>query len=124
MGVGDLFDMHGRVVLVSGAGRGIGAASAVALADVGADVAIMARSEDQLESVAARIRGLGRRALVLTCDANDVDLVSADARRHGLELVLATGHDGHIGADVGQCQGAGGPDAAACTGDDRMPALE
>lgn len=86
MGIRDLFDMHGRVVLVSGAGRGIGAASAVALADLGADVAVMARSEDQLESVAARIRALGRRALVLTCDANDADQVSAAVERTVGEL--------------------------------------
>lgn len=86
MGVRDLFDMQGRVVLVSGAGRGIGAASAVALAEAGADVAVMARSEDQLESVASRIRTLGRRALVLKCDANEADEVSRAVERTVDEL--------------------------------------
>jgi 7-alpha-hydroxysteroid dehydrogenase len=62
----DLFSLRDRVALVSGAGRGIGAAIATALAEVGADVVIGARSADQLEAVAAKIRGLGRRAVVVT----------------------------------------------------------
>lgn len=76
MTVRELFDMQGRVAIVSGAGRGIGAASAIGLAETGADVAILARSQDQLESVATRIRNLGRRALVVRCDANEADDVA------------------------------------------------
>ena len=53
---------------MTGASRGIGAAIAVGLARSGADVAVVARSRPQLEQVADEIRGLGRRAAVITCD--------------------------------------------------------
>jgi len=81
MSILDLFKVDGKVAIVTGAGRGIGAASAIALAEAGADVAITARSEDQLEAVAATIRGLGRRAFVLPGDVNNLDFLQqfADA---------------------------------------------
>lgn len=86
MTVRDLFDMHGRVAIVSGAGRGIGAASALALAEAGADVAILARSMDQLEIVADSIRSLGCRAIAIRCDANEPDDVTAAVHRTMDEL--------------------------------------
>ncbi len=69
----DRFRLTDRVGIVTGAGRGIGAASAVALAEAGADVVIAARSEDQLAEVAARVEGAGRRAVVVVADLNDLD---------------------------------------------------
>ncbi len=86
MTVQKMFEMHGRVALVSGAGRGIGAASAVGLAEAGADVAVLARSIDQLETVAEKIRSLGRRAIAIRCDANDPDDVTAAVQRTVDEL--------------------------------------
>jgi len=65
MSVLQMFRVDGKVAFVNGAGRGIGAASALALAEAGADVAIRARTVSQLEEVAEGIRNLGRRALVL-----------------------------------------------------------
>ena len=50
------FRLDGRVAVVTGAGRGIGAATAVALAEAGADVVIAARSPDRLEATAAMLR--------------------------------------------------------------------
>ncbi len=77
MSVLDRYNMSGKVALLSGAGRGIGAASALALAEAGADIAVMARSVDQLENVAAQARVMGRRAIVVPCDANNAEDVSA-----------------------------------------------
>jgi 7-alpha-hydroxysteroid dehydrogenase len=67
------FKVTDKVAIVTGAGRGIGAASARVLAEAGADVVLTSRTAEQLEVVAADIRAMGRRALVLPCDANDLD---------------------------------------------------
>lgn len=72
--------MQDQVALVTGAGRGIGAACARAFAEVGADVAITARTAEQLDDVAAEVRSLGRRALVFPADANDVERLEAFAQ--------------------------------------------
>jgi 7-alpha-hydroxysteroid dehydrogenase len=69
----DRFRVTGRVAIVTGAGRGIGAATAVALAQAGADVVISARTEDQLHKVAKEIEAAGRRALVVPADLSDLD---------------------------------------------------
>ena len=71
----DRFRVDGKVAIVTGAGRGIGAASALALAEAGADVAITSRSADQLEEIATAIRGFGRRAFVLPGDVNKLEFL-------------------------------------------------
>lgn len=58
--------------MVTGAGKGIGRAIAVGLAEAGADVAVASRTQADLESVAAEITALGRRALPLATDATDM----------------------------------------------------
>ncbi|HEX4977880.1 MAG TPA: SDR family oxidoreductase, partial [Nocardioides sp.] len=73
----DRFRVDGQVAVVTGAGRGIGAATAVALAEAGADVVIAARHADQLEKVAARVEEAGRRAVVVAADLVDLDAVAA-----------------------------------------------
>ena len=73
----DRFRLTDRVAVVTGAGRGIGAATAVGLAEAGADVLISARTEEQLREVADRIEAAGRRAVVVTADLNDLDAVAA-----------------------------------------------
>jgi 7-alpha-hydroxysteroid dehydrogenase len=72
----DRFRMDGKVAVVTGAGRGIGAASAIGLAQAGADVVISARSADQLAQVAATIEGVGRRAVTVPADLSDLDAVA------------------------------------------------
>lgn len=62
------FDLGGKIALVTGAGRGIGLATALTLAGAGADIALAARSNDQLLSAAQAIRELGRRAVAFPAD--------------------------------------------------------
>lgn len=69
----DWFRVTDRVAVVTGAGRGIGAATAVALAEAGADLVLSARTEDQLREVAKQVEAAGRRALVVPADLNDLD---------------------------------------------------
>ena len=65
----------GRVALVTGSGRGIGAATARLLARQGAAVALAARTEDEVVSVSAEISSRGGRALPLVMDVADEDSV-------------------------------------------------
>jgi 7-alpha-hydroxysteroid dehydrogenase len=69
--IADRFRVTGRVAVITGAGRGIGAATAVALAQAGADVLISARTEDQLTAVAREVEAAGRRAVVVPADLGD-----------------------------------------------------
>lgn len=73
----DRFQLTDHVAVVTGAGRGIGAASAIALAEAGADVVVSSRTAGQLEEVAERIKAAGRRALVVPADLSDLDNVAA-----------------------------------------------
>lgn len=82
----DRFRLDGRVALLSGAGRGIGAASALALADAGADVVVLSRTAAQIDAVAEAARALGRRAIAIPTDATDPDAVSVAVDRTVEEL--------------------------------------
>ena len=70
--VASFFDLSGKIALITGAGRGIGRAVALALAGAGSDVALVARSEDQLESAAEEIQALGRRAVAFPADLTQI----------------------------------------------------
>jgi len=59
------------VAIVTGSGRGIGAATAIAYADAGADVVVSARTVSQLEETAEKVRARGRRAMIVPCDVLD-----------------------------------------------------
>jgi NAD(P)-dependent dehydrogenase (short-subunit alcohol dehydrogenase family) len=72
-----LFDLTGRVALVTGAGRGLGRSMAIALAAAGADIAGSARSEPELQSLKAEVESMGRRGAVVTADATDEASVEA-----------------------------------------------
>ncbi|HUF36815.1 MAG TPA: SDR family NAD(P)-dependent oxidoreductase [Gemmatimonadales bacterium] len=72
--------MAGRVAVVTGAGRGIGAATARALADAGLAVVLAARSRDQVERQAAGLAALGHRATPVVCDVTSEASVEALAR--------------------------------------------
>jgi len=69
----DDFQLHGRVALVTGGGRGIGKALAMGLGEAGADIALTARSEDQLRRAADEIvAAAGRRAVQFPADLTDL----------------------------------------------------
>jgi 7-alpha-hydroxysteroid dehydrogenase len=71
----DRFRVDGKVAVVTGAGRGLGAATAVALAEAGADVVISSRTPEDLEVVAKAIEGVGRRAVTVPADLSDTEAV-------------------------------------------------
>ncbi len=77
--------LRGRVALVAGASRGIGAATAEAFAAAGAAVVLGARDAAALESVASRIRSRGGQALAV-----GLDVTSADSVRHVVDQAVST----------------------------------
>lgn len=74
----DLFDLTGRVAVVTGSGQGIGRAIAWGLADAGCDVVINARRVDDLEATAAGVESRGRAALIVAGDIRDLSEELAD----------------------------------------------
>ena len=81
-----MFSLSGQIALVTGGSQGIGRATALALANQGADVAIMARSIEKCEAVAGEIRALGRRALPIQGDLARADQIKAAVEKVGAEL--------------------------------------
>jgi 7-alpha-hydroxysteroid dehydrogenase len=76
----DRFRLDDQVAVITGAGRGLGAAIAVAFAEAGADVVISSRTQSELDEVAEQVRGLGRRAHVIAADLSDTDATAALAQ--------------------------------------------
>jgi 2-deoxy-D-gluconate 3-dehydrogenase len=70
-----VFDLTGKSAFVTGASRGIGQAIAIALAEAGADVALVARSADGLADTAAAVTAVGRKAVVLPADVTSREAV-------------------------------------------------
>lgn len=99
--------MGNEIAFITGGGRGIGLAIAVALAQQGADIALVARSAEQLEDAAQEIRGHGVRAMCVSTDLTRVDdaarALDAAAEQLGPVTVLVNnaGGWGSVGGAVG-----------------------
>ena len=83
----DLFDMTGKVALITGGSRGLGRSMALGFAEHGADVVIASRSQESCDAAAAEVRALGRQALGYACHVGHWDelgaLVDAAYERFG-----------------------------------------
>lgn len=77
------WQLDGRRALVTGAGRGIGMAAAVALAQAGADVTLVARSQGETAAVAEALRASGHRATAVMLDVTDSRRVTEFVRDNG-----------------------------------------
>jgi 2-deoxy-D-gluconate 3-dehydrogenase len=84
--VRDRFSLEGRVALVTGAGRGIGRAIAVALGGAGAAVACAGRSPEQVQAVAALVNAAGGRARAVRMDVTRPDDIAAGVAEAGAAL--------------------------------------
>lgn len=71
-----MFNLRGRVVVITGASSGLGAQMAKGYAEHGADLVIMARRMEKLEKVAEEIRAMGVRCLPVKCDVTNTDEVN------------------------------------------------
>src|SRR5439155_26882323 len=74
-------ELAGRLALVTGGGRGIGRGVALALASEGADVAVAARSADDLEETVSAVRAAGRPGEAIACDVSERPNVDAMVAR-------------------------------------------
>lgn len=86
----DAFRLDGQVAVVTGAGKGIGRGIALCLAEAGADVVVASRTQADLDSLAAEIEKLGRRAAPVAVDVTNVEqlslLVGAAQELGGLDV--------------------------------------
>lgn len=93
MPITDHFLVTDRVAIVTGAGRGIGRATALALAEAGADLVVSARTAQDLDAVADAAGHFGRRVVAVVADANDLDTLPLLVERaidelDGLDIVV------------------------------------
>jgi len=88
-----LFDLTGKIALVTGAGRGVGRTVALALAAAGADMVACARTTPEIEALCTEVRSLGRRAEAIvtdvTSEASCEHLISTTVNRlGGLDILV------------------------------------
>jgi NAD(P)-dependent dehydrogenase (short-subunit alcohol dehydrogenase family) len=97
----ELFDLTGRVAVVSGAAQGMGQASALALAQHGAAVVLVDRNQTGAEATAEQVRSLGRRAVVSDTNVSDPDAIAelfrrVDAEFGRVDFLGNIAGDGHL----------------------------
>ena len=80
------FSLAGQVAVVTGGGGGLGSAGALALAECGADIALIARNRAKLDDAARAVESAGRRAIVIEADVTDAAGMVAAAQQVEAEL--------------------------------------
>lgn len=96
-----MFDLTGRVAVVSGAAQGLGRATAIAVAEHGADVCLVDRNEAGMGETAAVIESLGRRAVASCCNVSDPEAIAqlfelVDAEFGRVDFLGNIAGDGHL----------------------------
>jgi len=86
MNTKELFDLRGKVAIITGGGSGLGRQMASALAEMGADIALCARNAERCAQTAVELSALGVRALGFRCDVTSADDVRAMVERTKAEL--------------------------------------
>ena len=94
------FRLDGRGAFITGAGRGIGRAAAVALADAGAEVTLVARSGNEIEAVAKDIRHRGGRAHALPLDVTKTAQVAEVVASRGPFQILFNNAGANLPAEL------------------------
>ena len=99
-----MFDLTGKVAVVTGAGRGIGKAIALGLADAGADVGMISRTMSELEEIAETVKAAGHRAEPVSADLSDIhripDVVNEIEHRLGGIDILVNNAGTNIPTDL------------------------
>jgi 7-alpha-hydroxysteroid dehydrogenase len=94
----DRFSLKDKVAIVTGSGRGIGEGAALAFAEMGAHVVCAARTREQIEATAEKVRGFGGSALAVPCDVTDraqiENLVEQTAKEFGKIDILVNNAGG------------------------------
>src|SRR5690554_5379379 len=98
----NIFDMTGKVAVVTGASSGLGVQMAKAFALQGADLAIMARRKEKLEKVAEDIRSLGVRCIPVQCDITDTEAIKkaaeiVEAEFGKVDVLINNAGNGNVG---------------------------
>jgi gluconate 5-dehydrogenase len=98
-----MFDLNGRVALVTGAAQGLGRAMALALAEAGADTFLADRNEDGVRQTADAVKRAGRRAIAHRCDVSDPEQIRdlfqrLDTEYGQLDFLGNVAGDGVLGA--------------------------
>src|SRR5207249_1893880 len=104
----ELFDLSGRVAIVTGGGSGLGRQMATALAEMGADVVLCARNAERCAQTAAELSALGVRALGLRCDVTSADDVRAMVERAKAEGNVMIAQGGGKIINIASVAGLGG----------------